>query len=380
MKPDWNPHSDDVQRNQRAAYDDMRERCPVAYSEENGWTLFRHRDVMSVLQDTENFSNAVSQHLSVPSGMDPPEHTAWRALIEKYFLPDAMCAFEPQCRTISRKLIESAVQCGTVEFMAQVALPFAVQVQCAFLGWPDELHDQLINWVRKNHRATLAQDRAAMSEIAREFERLIDDMIEVRQSSDATEAQDITTSLMRDKIWGRTLSNEEIASILRIWTVGEIGTIAASIGILGHFLADQSDIQKQLRKQPSLLPKAIDEILRIRGPLLSNRRIAKAAVKIGGREICEGDRITINWIAANRDPDVFPSPDTFSLDRDPSTNLLYGSGIHVCPGAPLARIEMRVFLEELFAASTAVDTVPGSHPSLAAPPASGFTTLPLRIR
>ena len=380
IKPDWDPRSEDVSRDQRAAYDKMRERCPVAYSELMEWSIFSHEDVTRVLHDHDTFSNAVSQHLSVPSGMDAPEHTEYRRIIDPYFSPQRMDAFEPTCRAISADLVQNALASGEVELMAELALLFAVRVQCAFLGWPTHLHEPLTRWTQKNHEATLAQDRPAMSQIALEFEGFIDDMLETRFQAGAKREDDITTALMHEKVWGRSLSNEEIASILRIWTVGEIGTIAASIGILAHFLAHHRELQEQLRAQPSLLPAAIDEILRIHGPLVANRRVTTCTVEIGGQKLDAGERISLIWISANRDSRVFEDPDNFSLDRDPGKNLLYGTGIHVCPGAPLARMEMRVCMEELLKRTSLIRPIPDKSPTNAKYPASGFSTLPLDIR
>src|SRR5450755_3051536 len=101
LQPDWDPKSDVVLRDQLAAYDEMRERCPVAYSDFLSWSLFRHEDVVRVLNDHDTFSNAVSKHLSVPDGMDPPEHTEYRRIVESYFRPELMEAFEPQFRAIA---------------------------------------------------------------------------------------------------------------------------------------------------------------------------------------------------------------------------------------------------------------------------------------
>ncbi|HMA07149.1 MAG TPA: cytochrome P450 [Ramlibacter sp.] len=333
-----------------------------------------------MLLDHESFSSAVSQHLSVPSGMDPPEHTAYRRIIEPYFNPERMNAFEPACRQIAAELVQGATASSEVELMADFALPFAVRVQCAFLGWPPALHAPLVRWTQKSAAATLAQDRQAMSEIAREFEGMIDDMLETRLQAGAKPEDDITSALMHEKVWGRPLSNEEIASILRNWTVGEIGTISAAVGIVVHYLAQDPALQKQLRAQRSLLPAAIDEILRIHGPLVANRRVATRPVTIGGRAIAAGDRISINWISGNRDAAVFDDPDRFRLDRDPAANLLYGAGIHVCPGAPLARMELRVVIDELLTGSTEILPAAGRSPVNAVYPASGFSTLPLAIR
>lgn len=381
VKPqaDWDPRSEKVSRDQRAAYDEMRERCPVAYSELMQWSLFRHEDISRVINDHETFSNAVSEHLSVPNGMDPPEQTVYRQVIDPYFSPQRMDAFEPACREISADLVQSVLAGGEVELMADLALPFAVRVQCAFLGWPTDLHGPLTRWTRSNHEATLTQDRRAMSQIALEFEGLIDAMLEERLQAGAKPEDDITAALMHDKVWGRTLSNEEIASIVRTWTVGEIGSIAASIGILAHYLAQHPELQGQLRAQPSLLPTAIDEILRIYGPLVANRRVTTCPVEIGGKKLAAGERISLNWIAANRDSRVVDNPDTFRLDRDPSKNLLYGAGVHICPGAPLAQMEMRVCMEELLQRTRHIQPVAGKPPTNAKYPASGFATLPLQI-
>ena len=377
---DWDPKSLEVQHNQRAAYDNMRHHCPVAYSEFMGWSLFRHQDVTSVILDHNTFSNAVSQHLSVPSGMDQPEHTVYRQMIEPYFSPERMKRFEPACRKIATELVRKLCLCDEVEFMASVALPFAVQAQCAFLGWPPTLNDTLIRWMKKNHAATLAQDRKATSELALEFEALIDDLLETRIAAGAGPDSDLTAALMHEKVWGRPLSNEELASIMRNWTAGEIGTISAAVGILAHYLAERCDVQQKVRAQPEVLSAAIEEILRIHGPLVSNRRIAKCPMEMGGRKIEAGEGITLMWMSANRDERVFDEANSLRLDRDQSKNLLWGAGIHVCPGAPLARLEMRVFIEELLAQTKLVEMMADRIPTLAVYPASGFSILPLRFR
>lgn len=127
-QPDWNPNSDEVKRNQVAAYDEMRRLCPVAQSESRGWSVFRHNDVMRILNDHESFSNAASQHLSVPNGMDPPEHAIYRKMIEQYFTTDRMTALEPVCREIATNLIDAAISTGSqVEVMSKLATRFAAR-------------------------------------------------------------------------------------------------------------------------------------------------------------------------------------------------------------------------------------------------------------
>ncbi|CAM5577823.1 cytochrome P450 [Aquamicrobium terrae] len=378
-EPDWDPRSDAVFSNQIKAYDEMRRRCPVAYSDYLGWSLLRHEDVVRALDDHHSFSSAVSRHLSVPSGMDPPRHTAYRQLIERHFEPARVEAFEPRCRAISADLVSSLERNVEIDLVARLARRFAVRIQCAFLGWPDSLHEPLLEWVRKNHEATLARDIVAMATIALEFDGHISRLLEARRRAGTAAPDDITTDLLRQRIGGRPLSQEEIVSILRNWTVGELGTITACVGILAHYLAQKPQLQRRLREEPGLLPAAIDEILRLHAPLISNRRVTTKPVEIGGRRIPAGERVTLIWASANRDEAVFGDPDEFRLDRDPDENLLYGRGIHVCPGAQLARLELRVVMEELLKGTSEIAPAPGRQPVLAIYPASGFSALPLRI-
>jgi cytochrome P450 len=356
--------------------DETHPRCPVTRRESTGWSLFRHEDVSRALLDPATFSSAVSAHLAVPSGIDPPEHADYRRIIDKYFSPDRMAAVEPKFRAIAVEMISAFPADGEVEFMSQVAEGFALRAQCAFLGWPVELHEPLRHWIGRNRDATRSKDRAAMAAVAFEFDRHIREVLAARRGANET---DVASELLREQIRGRPLTDEEIVSILRNWTVGELATISACIGILAHFIATASRLQSHLRAKPALLPAAIDEILRIHAPLLSSRRITTAPVEFGGRTLAAGERISLHWASANRDETVFDSPDEFRLDRDPRMNLLYGAGIHVCPGAPLARLELRVLMEELLARSE-LSPAPGRPPIEAIYPASGFTSCLLHVR
>ncbi len=290
-----------------------------------------------------------------------------------------MVEFEPQCREIATNLVESLAAREEVELIEEFAQAFAVRVQCAFLGWPPDMHEPLRLWTRKNHEATLAQDRTAMAGIGREFEGYVGSLLRDKRATEAQASRDVTARLSRERVWGRLLRDEEIASILRNWTVGEIGTISAAVGILIHYLSEHADLYEQLRGQPLLLPTAIEEILRIHGPLVANRRITTCPVEIGGRNIGVGERISLIWVSANRDGRAFEDPEAFRLDRDQAANLLYGKGIHVCPGAPLARMEMRVVVEALLGHASRINPSPCKLPTKAVYPASGFATLPLRI-
>lgn len=376
--PDWDPYSSAAQADQIAVYDSLRRRCPVAHSEALGWSLFRREDVMRALLTPQQFSNVVSARRSPPNGMDAPEHTEYRRIIDPYFAPDRIAALEPKCRAIAIDLVSELPDGEPVDLMAHFAPRFALEAQCAFLNWPVELNELLQEWTRKNHEATRNQDQAAMAEVAREFDAHIMTMLTERRRS--TGAPDVVAELLREQVHERNLTDEEIVSILRNWTVGELATIAACIGILGYYLAAHPSIQQKLREQPAVLPAAIDEILRIHPPLAASRRKTTAPVEVAGRRIGAQERITLIWASANRDEKVFGDPDEFRLDRDPSSNLLYGAGIHVCPGAPLARLELRVLMEALLAGTHEISAPAGLAPVNAVYPASGFARAPVVLR
>ncbi len=378
--PDWDSIAADVETDQIAAYDHMRATCPVAHGTTGDWAVFKHADVVRALDDIETFSNAVSHHVAVPNGMDPPEHTRFRAIVDRYYTAERMTAFEPTVRAIAADLVATLPHGEAVEVMASFAEPYANRAQCAFMGWPESLREPLQQWTKKNHAATHARDREAMSAVAVAFDAFIREQLDIRRTAGAHAPIDPTTELLSERVDGRGLTDDEIVSIMRNWTVGELGTLAASVGIILEFLATHPDVQAQLRADVSLAEAASDEILRMRGPLIANRRRTAKPVTLGEREIPAEQHLMLMWVSANRDEDVFGDPDEFRLDRDPALNLLYGRGIHACPGAPLARLELRVLIEELFAATAGVEPAVAAQSTNAIYPASGFTKLPLRFR
>ena len=219
-----------------------------------------------------------------------------------------------------------------------------------------------------------------MSAIAVEFDGYIRELLAARRDAGSAAPDDLTTHLLGERVWDRPMTDDELVSLLRTWTVGELSTIAASVGILAHHLAAHPETQRLLRDDPALIGAANDEILRLHAPLIASRRVTTRPVELGGRHIGAGERVTVIWASANRDEAVFGDPDELRLDRDPAHNLLYGQGIHVCPGAPLARLELRVLIEELLARTTELTPAADATPVRARYPGSGFATLPLVVR
>ncbi len=373
---DWDARAPEVLTNQIGAYDQMRNRCPVALDKDGHWSLFKHADVVAALKDHESFSNAVSVHVAVPNGMDPPEHTAYRDVVNQYYTPERMSEFEPTLREITANLIDSLPRGEDIEVMSTFAEPFAIAVQNAFMGWSDELAEPLMAWNKRNHQAVLSQDRERISAVAMEFDAHIREQIALRSSG---EYDDVTAQLMQDTVNGERLAPDEIVAIIRNWTVGELGTMAASFGIIIEYLATHPEVWEILRAGPQHAVAVSDEILRIHPPLIANRRRATRDITVGGRDIAANDRVNVVWASANRDENVFGDPDEFRLDRPDGANVLYGVGIHYCPGAPLARLEFRVLLEELLARVTNIQLVADKPAERAIFPGSGWARLNVRF-
>ncbi|QXL84604.1 cytochrome P450 [Comamonas sp. NLF-1-9] len=378
---DWDVRSDEVQRNPMAAYDRLRESHGMAQSQVLHTSVFRHADVLAVVQDHARFSSVVSAHVAVPNGMDPPEHTRYRRLIEPYFAPERVAAMRPLYQRLAQELLAQTRQTHAgqaFDFIATCALPYAARTQCAFLGWPLALEGVLCDWIAQHHAAVFAQDRARLAQLGQAFEALIERLLDERDAGADGPPRDATEALMRERIDGQPLARSAIASILRNWTVGEIGTIAASVGILADWLARHPGLQQQLRAEPALQAEAIEEILRLHGPLAVNRRVARCPVHLGGHDFQAGERVTVHWGAANRDPRVFEAPGEFRFGRDHARNLLYGAGIHVCPGAPLARAQLALWLQALLGATRHLALAQPQQPAqYARYPAMGFERLAL---
>ena len=378
-RADWNPRGPRVRRDPLAAYDALRSHCPVAHGPDGAWTLFSHADVTATALDHTTFSNAVSRHLQVPNGLDGAVHTAYRAVVDRYFTPERMAAVEPVVVRVAADLLAGLEVPGRVDAVA-LGARFAVRAQSAWLGWPADLEEELLGWVAENRAATRSRDRARTVAAAEHFTRIITSLTAARRGDDAPD--DVTTELVRDRVEGRPLTDEEVVSILRNWTGGDLASMALCTGVVLTHLADHPDLQAHVRGGVAdrELDRMLDEILRVDDPFVSNRRIATQAVSIGGRAVAPGDQVLVNWTAANRDPRVFGDPDSFDPDAHAAYNLVWGIGKHVCPGRPLATLELRALVRAVLGATTAVEPDPEQPRERERPPAGGWAVAPLVLR
>ena len=375
--PTWEPLSEAVLADQRGAYDCMRRACPVARSP-RGVTLFRHTDVVAAAADSATFSSAASVHRNVPNTLDPPEHTAFRAAIDPFFTPERMRMLEPRLRSIAREILSRLPRGAPVDAVIDIGYPFAVCAQADWLGWQG-VEEELLTWMAQNHAATRSTDPSQMAAVAAAFDAIVAAQVRRRRRLGGAAPKDPTTELLQVVVNGQLLADAEIVSILRNWTAGDLGSMAAALGVVVHFLATHPEVQDALRQGSGNLALAIDEMLRIDDPFLVNRRVTTAATRIAGFALEPGTRIYLNWTSANRDETVFGDPDAYRPPENASRNLVYGTGIHVCPGRPLATLELVVAIQELLSVTARVELAAGAMPVRETYPLGGWRHLPVRL-
>lgn len=372
---DWDPRDSSILKDQRRAYDEMRKRCPVAHSEFMGWSLFRHEDVSAVLADPDSYSNQ-SQFLAIPNGMDSPEHGRYRNALDPFFDEKQLQRFEPRAREIAIKLMTPLQPGTTLEFVEDFAKPYALQTLCALLGWPEHLWTCLEGWTHDSQQAAFTREPGAGKALATLFAEHVKTNLESHRAA-SSNTDGATDALLNLKVDGVQLDDEQIVSVLRNWTAGH-GTVVAGLSVLALHLASNPELQTRLRSTPTLIPAAIEEILRVDGPLVANPRTTTRELEIQGRTIPKGERLMLMWIAANRDPQAFDDPDAIKIERNTDASLVWGQGIHICQGAALAQLEMRVALEELLLRTRSI-ALTEEAPQRAIYPGNGLAQLPLRI-
>jgi cytochrome P450 len=219
-------------------------------------------------------------------------------------------------------------------------------------------------------------------EVAERFDHLIRTLLDARRDRPAA---DVTGELLEETVAGRPLTDEEVVSVLRNWTAGDLGSLATSVGVIVHFLAANPAVQREVRALVDAADRAgveaaVEEILRIDDPFVANRRVATRTVQLGGETILEGDRVLLNWTAANRDPLAFGDPDEYDPAGHAQANLVFGIGPHLCPGRGLTLMELRVIVEELLARTSWIEPAPDRPAVRETPPVGGWARVPVVLR
>ena len=364
-------------RDLRAYTDELRPKCPVLKNSAGDWVLLGHAEVVQAALDHESFSSKVSRYLQIPNGLDGAEHTRYRQLIDRYLTREALTPHIPVFKQIAGQLIEELPKDKPVDAVHDIGAVFAVRAQCAWLGWPTELEPELLAWMAANHEATRSGEREKMAQVADTFDDIIRSVIAPRRAAGDTAPNDVTTQLCRETVDDRLLSDAELVSILRNWTGGDLGSIALCVGVIVEYLVRHREYAQQLRDATDTdLETAIDEILRLDNPFISNRRVTTCPVSIGGQKIPSGATVKLNWTSANRDESVF-NHNTFDPVAHADDNLVYGIGKHICPGRLLATWQLRITLRALLAGVSTLSFVPDQSVERETAPVGGFHKVPI---
>jgi len=339
-------------------YRRLRDEAPVYRNAERDiWALSRFEDVQRAARDWATFSSAEgNDHDDFPlllapegdlAGVDPPTHTRLRRVVHVAFGPaEIRGRFEPLVRTAATRLIDRFADRGTADFARELARPLPAQMVCAWLGFPEQDHPQLIDWFgHLGDRTPGARELPPSAIAARDL---------MRSYIDATAAErrvaprdDLLSVLVEAEATGR-MSRDEVIGLSMLLFLAGITTTAGLISNSLFHLDRFPDQRELMRREPERIPAAIEELLRFEAPIQTLMRTANEDVEARGTTIPKGAHVSLIWASANRDERRWPDPDRIDITRQPQRHVAFGEGIHHCIGAPLARLEARIAFEELF--------------------------------
>ena len=362
MNGDFDPLAPESFDSPYEEYRQLRERCPVAHTETWGgfWALMKYDDVTAAASDYRTF--ITSKQTVVPKvaftgrrpplHLDPPEHTPYRRALAPLLTEKAIARLEPVIREISRGLLAPMVEKGGGDIVAEFSAPLPI---ATFANWMNLESEAVAELTRVGRDYNIAVQSNDMAETKRSSLLLYDmarALVADRKTHPLPPDRDATSALLAARVDGEQLPEEMIVGTIRQVLV--VGIIAPSVTIgsfVVHLGRDQA-LQSMLRARTELVPTAVEELLRLYTPYRGFARTAVRDVGFRGMTIPAGEPIAVVYASANRDPDVFDEPDTFRLARDNiKDSIAFGRGPHACVGAALARLELRIALEEILAAA-----------------------------
>ena len=325
-----------------------RNSCPVAHTDayDGHWILFRHSDVAAAAKDTQRFSSAhgvTIPHHGFPIELppiewDPPRHTQFRGPLITSFGPRAMRLLEPSIRQSVRDLMADFVEAGEADLVEQLTILLPGIAITRLLNIPDEDRARFTGYTKR-----LFRDGEDMEAVGAALEHAA----EIYADRRANPQDDIPTLMLSLECDGQPISDGEYVCLLLTVVLAGIDTTANAAANILELLALQPDIRTDLINDPSLIHRSIDELLRFVTPLPALSRTTTEEVELGGVTIDAGQRVLLNWMSANHDPEAFSQPDSIDLHRKNISHVAFGTGAHRCLGQHLARLELWVMLQEI---------------------------------
>ncbi len=306
------------------------------------WTTFTSATPFRVPIPEESALRPVQQY---PIETDPPEHGAYRRLVEPRFSRSAAERHRPAVTALVDRLLADAVATGELHTVDRFAIPIVAHAIALTMGVPDDT-DRMVSWGLHVFRDPVSGERRRNADLDAYLAERVDAAL-------TTPGDDIFGDLARAELDGRRLTRDELLGYGYLVLAGGRDTVIASIaGALWH-LATHPRAADALRADPTLVSTAVEEYLRYFSPLAHIGRTVAADGEVGGHRFARGELVSLCFAAANRDPRVFDAPDECRIDRRPNRHVAFGHGPHTCLGAPLARMELAVVIERfLLAVST----------------------------
>jgi cholest-4-en-3-one 26-monooxygenase len=342
----------------------LRAESPVAFMPEckggpGFWAVTRHRDVVHVSKHPELFSSSQGTNIEDQTGeqlarlqtimldMDPPRHVKYRRLVSRGFTPKRIAALAPHVRELARGIVDEVARKGECDFVKDVAAELPLLVICELMGVPPDdrhvlfdLSNRLIGFDDPEFQTSPEDAERAAAEMWAYAHHL-------GQRRRATPVDDLVSDLVTGQVDGHGLSELEFNNFFLLLAVA--GNETTRNAIAGGLLALLEHREQWIRlcENPSLVDHAVEEIVRWVSPVIHFRRTATRDTVVGGVEVGAGDKVVVWYPSANRDEEVFERADSFDVGRSPNPHLGFGIGEHFCLGSHLAKLEIRLLLEEL---------------------------------
>jgi cytochrome P450 len=371
-------------------WEDLRERCPVAHTDRygGGWFPATHAGVSAIAKDTENFAsrtviigNGRPTELDLPAPIgvappitsDPPFHSIARRLLLPAFAPGPINALEPVIRSLCVDLLDG-MHGDVVNVGMEYAKFIPPSVIRAMLGFPEEDIEKFIEFIN-----------IVLEGIDHPLEQRIEEFAPVEayftlqmEEHMANPRDDLTSYLLNVEIEGQKLQPEHVFGTMVLVLIAGIDTTWSAIGSSIWHLANHPDDLARLVNEPELMPVAIEEFLRYYAPV-TMARLVKHDMDYLGCSMKEDDWILLGFPAANRDPNVFDDADKFIIDRAQNRHVAFGLGIHRCAGSNLARLELRIAIEEFIKRYSRFELADPGAVTWASGQIRGPRNLPIRI-
>ena len=335
----------------------------------NAWILTKHEDGLFMLRESEIFSNEGATpfprdpddyYYFIPIEIDPPDHRQYRAILDPVFSPKGVVALEENIRKLANNLIDDIIDKGECEFTEAFGRPLPVLVFLDLMGLPLDKRDTFVKWaVDLLH----SQDREVMAESMRLITAYLKEVI-VEKTKNPDDK--VISRIINGEVHGRPMSEPEIFGFVIFLFIGGLDTVFATLNHIWAWMAQNPDRRKEMRDNPEQINAQVEELVRSFAVTFSGRVLSRD-YEMRGIKMKKGDRITAILPTCNFDPDVFPNPREVDFNRKRRINLTFAGGAHSCMGAHLARLEIKVALQEWLrcipefelAAGTKVEYRPG---------------------